>query len=81
MRADECAPTGRGALDERAPPTTAILMGSTSLLVKSRRAFVARPLTSLTPKISASGKATETVTARLGVTGSLTASSGCDVHN
>ena len=47
----------------------AIWMASGSLLVKSNRAFVGRPLTSLTPNISASGKAVLTSTARLGVTG------------
>ena len=52
-------------------------MGVGSLLEMERRASVAWPLMSLTPKISDCGNETETLTFRLGVCGSSVTFSTC----
>ena len=61
---------------QRLPPTKATLIGSGSSFEIERRARVGCPFTSLTPKISESGKEVETLTARLGdLEGTSTSSS------
>ena len=56
IAAEAGASSGSGWVVLRLPPTNAISIGPSSWFLISTRARVARPLTSLTPKMSASGK-------------------------
>jgi len=65
----------------RLPPTNWTMTGSVSSLLKERIDLVGLPLTSLMPKISASGNDAETETARLGLaTGSSTGYDDCELE-
>lgn len=67
IRLEAGALAARGALEERAPPTIEMVTGSASSLENESSALEARLLTSFTPKISASGNAALTLTAKFGV--------------
>jgi hypothetical protein len=78
IKALGCAFFANGLREDSAPPTNAMVTVSGSLLVKSRRAWVAWLLISFTPKTSADGKDADTETARFGVcAGVSTGSSTC----
>ena len=59
-------PDGSKSGVHRLPPTNCTVTGSGFSLLKERIESVILPLTSLIPKISASGKLADTETARVG---------------
>ena len=67
IKLEDGASAAKGALEDRAPPTMEMVTGSASSFENERSALVARLLMSFTPKISASGNAALTLTARFGV--------------